>query len=383
MVSNRVTSAAFARRCAADRHRWAAAQIAVFFADGPENLYQLSQWLEQLEGLAKSHPLAIIVARPDTGRAVAGATSLPVVYAPGSARLEELVRLGNLQVVLYLNNLDLNFRMLRFADPVHVHLGHGESDKDSSVPNQMKAYDLVLLAGEAAQDRLAARLRGFDVQQRTRTIGRPQLDQSYSGAPDWPDDGTVRVLYAPTWEGDRPSMAYGSVASHGVALVGALAADPRFRVIYRPHPRTGYQSPSYAAADRAVRGMLAGERHLVDLGEYGWQWDFADVCVTDVSAAAYDWLATTKPMLVTVPANPGALVPDSPLLKQVPRLQPEHAPDVVDHLDALLQDPTAYTEFAGLSAYYFGDTSPGASTRRFRAAIAEALALARGGPEPI
>ena len=70
--------------------------------------------------------------------------------------------------------------------------------------------------------------------------------------------GSARVWYAPTWEGDRPSIAYGSLASHGVAIIEALLADPSVRVIYRPHPRTGYAS---ADASRRRQGdpSSAGE----------------------------------------------------------------------------------------------------------------------------
>lgn len=376
-VRNRLAARAFAARCAADT-RSSSARLAVFFADGPENVYQLDQWLPEIEDLADTYPVAVIVSRPDTGKLVAARTSLPIVFAPGSAHLENLVDHGALEVVLYLNHLPLNFRMLRFTGPVHVHIGHGESDKDSSVSNQTKAYDLVLVAGRAAQQRLDERLRGFDVAERTRTIGRPQLDVRHTGAPTWPDDGTIRVFYAPTWEGDRPSMSYGSVASHGLAMVRALDADPRFRVIYRPHPRGGHQSPAYAAADRAIRTALAASgRHLVDTGAYGWQCDVADVCITDVSSAAYDWLAAAKPMLVTVPSEPRAIAPDSRLLEQVPRLHADEAGDVVARIDRVMRDTVSAETIASLSEYYFGDTSPGASSRRFRAAVDEAVAMAR------
>ena len=81
-------------------------------------------------------------------------------------------------------------------------------------------------------------------------------------------------------------------------------------MIYRPHPRTGYASAEHRAADKAIRALLAkgGDRHLIDRGGYGWQWDFADACITDISAVAYDWLATGKPLVITEPA-PGAYRP--------------------------------------------------------------------------
>ena len=199
---------------------------------------------------------------------------------------------------------------------MHIQIGHGESDKGGSVSNQHKAYDLTFVGGDAGRDRLQRALRGFDAETRTVGIGRPQLDHDYPGAPDWAEGTGLRVWYAPTWEGDRPSIAYGSLASHGVAIVDALLADEEVRVIYRPHPRTGRASAEHARADKIIRSRLAaaGDRHLVDEGEYGWQWAFADACVTDISAVAYDWLATGKPLVITEPENRAAYRPPSPLL---------------------------------------------------------------------
>src|SRR5690606_13034836 len=110
--------------------------------------YQVAAWARLLEDLP--HQVAVLVTRPDTGRALRRVTSLPLVYAPASADLEKVVRSHPVDVVLYVNHKDLNFRMLRFADPVHVFLGHGESDKDYSTSNQSKAYDFVWVAGPAA-----------------------------------------------------------------------------------------------------------------------------------------------------------------------------------------------------------------------------------------
>ena len=111
------------------------AGIAVFFATGPENLYQFEQWRLPLEHLATQRPVFVIVDRPDTGDLVLRTSSLPVAFARGSAALERLVAERDVRVVLYLNQLEANFRMLRFASPVHIQIGHGESDKDSSVSN--------------------------------------------------------------------------------------------------------------------------------------------------------------------------------------------------------------------------------------------------------
>jgi CDP-Glycerol:Poly(glycerophosphate) glycerophosphotransferase len=356
--------------------------VAVFFATGPENLYQFEQWRQPLERLAERLPVFVITDRADTGERLLKITTLPLVFARGSAPLESLVEERDVRVVLYLNQVEANFRMLRFAAPVHIQLGHGESDKGSSISNQHKAYDLTFVGGAAGRDRLGAALRDFDADVRTVQIGRPQLDHDYPGAPDWSRDSGFRVWYAPTWEGDRASIAYGSLASHGLALVEALIADPRIRVIYRPHPRTGTASAAHAAADKAIRARLDGEdgRHLIDEGGYGWQWDFADACVTDISAVAYDWLATGKPLVITEPEESKAYRPPSPILDTMPLLPGTEAGRIVDWLiDRGLGsgEGTRNPQLTELAEYYFGDTAHQASSARLGAAIDRALEAAR------
>ena len=356
------------------------AAVAVFFATGPENFYQFEQWRLPLEHLALQRPVFVIVDRPDTGDLVLQASSLPLAFARGSGALEHLVTDRDVRVVLYLNQIEANFRMLRFPSPVHIQIGHGESDKGGSVSNQHKAYDLTFVGGDAGRDRLDRALRGFDATERTLAVGRPQLDYSYPGAPPWPRDSDLRVWYAPTWEGDRPSIGYGSLASHGVAIIEALLADPSIRIIYRPHARTGYASRKHRDADKAVRGLLAnaGNRHLVDRESYGWQWDFADACITDISAVAYDWLPTAKPLVITEPAA-SAYRPPSPLLDALPLPGAGEAGEVVAKVRALQTDAAAREQLRGLTYHYFGDVSSQQSTKRFEDAIERAYQIQRSG----
>jgi hypothetical protein len=158
--------------------------------------------------------------------------------------------------------------------------------------------------------------------------------------------------------------------------VEALLADPSVRVIYRPHPRTGYASSSHRGADKAIRALLAkeGTRHLVDHEGYGWQWDFADVCITDISAVAYDWLATGKPLVITEPA-PTAYRPPSALLDSVPLLRAAEASEVLAKIHALQGDSEAREQLRGLAYHYFGDVSAQQSTKRFEDAIEHAYQI--------
>jgi hypothetical protein len=100
-------------------------------------------------------------------------------------------------------------------------------------------------------------------------------------------------------------MDYTSVGSLGEALVAKILAEPRLRLIYRPHPWLGRMRKSSAAADARIRAAIAAANRsdLVDTGEYGWVLGVADACVTDISSVAHDWRSMGKPLFVTVPSS--------------------------------------------------------------------------------
>ena len=188
---------------------------------------------------------------------------------------------------------------------VHIQLGHGESDKGGSVSNQHKAYDLTFVGGPAGRERLARALYDFDAEARIREVGRPAARSRRPRAlPTGPTTVGCGCCTPRPGRATGPASATARCVSHGAAIIDALRADPRVRIIYRPHPRTGRASAAHGAADARIRAALAadGDRHLIDTGPYGWQWRFADACITDVSAVAYDWLATGKPLVITEPA---------------------------------------------------------------------------------
>ena len=337
------------------------AEVLVHFPDAPVNLYQLRQWYRPLERLAEQLPVTLLVRSARVALLARTQTHLPVVFAPGVVEVERLVRRA--LAVLYVNQSAPNFQALRFPEPVHVFLNHGESDKAYMVSNQVKAYDHVLVAGEAAARRLRAGVRGIDPA-RVHLVGRPQVDVDHP-APSLPPDGRTTVLYAPTWEGDRPSDAYSSVASHGEAIVRSLLASGRYRVVFRPHPRTGQSSRAAAAAVRRIARILRAEPgHVVDLdGPFGWHLRAAEACVTDVSATVYDWLATGRPVLVTRPVDPGAWLDPEGVAGRLPLLDAVEAGRTAQRLDALLAAPP--DGLAELVREHLGDTTPGAATARF------------------
>ncbi|WP_076259316.1 CDP-glycerol glycerophosphotransferase family protein [Intrasporangium flavum] len=353
-------------------------RVAVYFSDEPVNLYQIRQWYAPLQELARTQPVVVISRMPETTLMLLEECPLPVLHAPRVTEIESFMAHHEIGLVLYVNQNVRNFQMLRFATPAHVFVSHGESDKSYMASNQLKAYDRVFIAGRAAAERLTGALVDFDVAARAVEIGRPQNDTTYP-APHLPADGRTTVLYAPTWEGDRPSMAYGSIATHGEAMLTALLADPRFRVVYRPHPRSGAFQRSYGAASARLAALVEQANaadptahHLVDTRTaFGWHLTALDACITDVSAVALDWLATGKPLVLTRPSSPSAEVEPTRLNTSVPLVPAADAGGIVAVLDAAVGQPDEAR--AAVVEHYFGDTAPGAATARFVAASTELI----------
>ncbi|PJJ71649.1 CDP-glycerol:poly(glycerophosphate) glycerophosphotransferase [Diaminobutyricimonas aerilata] len=353
-------------------------RVAVYFADTRVNLYQIRQWYAPLAELSKHHPVAIITRSPGTALTLWDEAPVPVLYLRQVVELEQFVAEQNLRMVLYVNQNAKNFQMFRYGRMWHVFINHGESDKMYMTTNQFKAYDYALVAGDAARDRLRRALWDYDVETRTLPIGRPQADHFAGELPYEPDDRTV-VLYAPTWEGDRAAAAYGSIATHGTALVDALLATGRHRVIYRPHPRSGVLDPEYKAANAAIIAALEAANaadpaahHVYDDGPtLGWQLAAADVAITDISAMVYDRLAVGRPLIVTRPSSPHAAIDHGGYLGEAEWLRADDARAIVPLVDRVLTSEEAQRKLEFWVHRYFGDTTPGAATARFHAAIDE------------
>jgi hypothetical protein len=133
----------------------------------------------------------------------------------------------------------------------------------------------------------------------------------------------------------------------------------------------------YGAANRRIIAALAaantadpGAHHFFDDGpELGWQLSAADVAIVDISAMVYDRLAADKPLLITRPADPAAAIDMHGYLSACEWLDAAAAPDVVAQTERVLGDPEAVARLKEWVTRYFGDTTPGAASARFHAAV--------------
>lgn len=358
-------------------------RIGVYYADSDVNIYQMRQWYAPLQQLNETHPVLLISRHPAGAQALMNESGLDVAFAQKITALERLVAEQPLEIVLYVNQNQKNFQMMRYGSRWHVFINHGESDKMYMTSNQYKTYDFAFIAGNAARDRLSRALWDYDLDARTFSIGRPQTDH-LAGDPPFPQDGKTVVLYAPTWEGDRPAAHYGSVASHGEKLVKRLLETGRHRVVYRPHPRSGVLNDEFGAANKRIIEALAeanrqdsSAQHVFDQSaSLGWQLSVPDVAICDISAMVYDRLATGKPLLVTRPVSPDADIDTDGYLGVCEWLTSDDCERIAETLDRVINDSDAKARNATWSSHYFGDTTQGAPTRRFHDAIELLLAKA-------
>lgn len=358
-------------------------RIGVYFADSDVNIYQMRQWYAPLQELSKTHPVLVIARNPAGAKLLMEESGLEVAFTQKVTEIEDLIEEQPLEVILYVNQNTRNFQMMRYGRRWHVFINHGESDKMYMVSNQYKAYDYAFIAGDAARDRLNRVLWDYNLDSRTFAIGRPQADHFAGEPPYTPDERTV-VLYAPTWEGDRPAASYGSVASHGEALVQRLLETGKHRVVYRPHPRSGVVDAEFGAANERIIAAIdeankkdASAQHIYDTSpELGWQLSVPDVAICDISAMVYDRLATGKPLMVTRPVSSDAEVDAGGYLGVCEWLQVDQTDSIDEVLDGVIGDEQARERLVTWSQHYFGDTTPGAPTKRFAEAIETLLARA-------
>ncbi len=80
------------------------AEVAVYFADSPDRVYQLDQWLPVLERLARSHQVVVILRDLRTMKDIQDRTTLPVVCVTTFLDLMNLYDAGEFKVGIYVNN---------------------------------------------------------------------------------------------------------------------------------------------------------------------------------------------------------------------------------------------------------------------------------------
>nr|WP_253719996.1 CDP-glycerol glycerophosphotransferase family protein [Brevibacterium renqingii] len=355
------------------------ADVVAYFGDSPDKLYQLEQWLPALERLDRSRRVVVVMRNAASFAEAKRLTSLPLVLAETQPDLIDLYAAGVYKLAIYVNNSMRNFQSMAEPSIIHVHVDHGESDKTSSISNQLKAYDKIFVAGRAAKERCLRALWGLD-QDKLVSIGRPPLDGSFSSV--LPPDDRLTVLYAPTWQGENEANNFTSLDLLGPDIIQQLLAVG-VRVVYRPHPRMAEMGESEVQrADEEIRQLLGSAN--VDDGRHVISTDHAifdlfedvDVLVTDVSSVGLDflYLHTDRGLILTDRhSDSDRMRESSPIGAELAAISADTIRDLPQMLEEVRSEESAFATRRRLKAHYFGTHAEGQSTAAFIKAVGEAI----------
>jgi hypothetical protein len=376
--------------------------VAVYFPDNMTKAYQLTQWLPVLERHPNDLTFGIVVRKIAIYLELKKLTNLPIAYVPTFADVMELYRISPFKAVMYVNNGVGNFQSLTVAELAHIHVNHGESDKICMVSNQVKAYDRVFVAGQAAVLRHRAALSEFNEEVLVR-VGRPQLDENPT--PSISESTRRTVLYAPTWAGEDEANNYTSMEFMGPHIIDSVLAQENIRVVYKPHPRISdsddqriRQNHTYVL--RAIRQANAKDStagHQVrETGDILEVFPRIDLLISDVSSIALDflYLRTEAPIILTDRRNNiEQLRIDSPLSAATPVLTKDNVKSATKIIAEILSTDSFVQDRKVLREFYFDNVKAGESAPRFfsemrnaikahSADVARAKSLAESGTGP-
>ena len=357
--------------------------VAVYFPDFMPKAYQLTQWLPVLEDHPSDLTFGLVVRKIPVYLELKEMTSLPIAFVPTFTDLMELYRISPFKAVMYVNNGVGNFQSLTVAELAHIHVNHGESDKICMVSNQVKAYDRVFVAGQAAVLRHRAALSEFNEEVLVR-VGRPQLDEN--PAPSIPESTRRTVLYAPTWAGEDEANNYTSMEFMGPHIIDAILAQENVRVVYKPHPRIADAEDerirkNHAYVLRAIKQANSKDSNaghqIRETGDILAIFPRVDLLVSDVSSIALDflYLRTDAPIILTDRRNNiEQLHIDSPLSAATAVFTKDNVKDAASIIKDVLAKDEYVLDRKVLREFYFDNVQAGESAPRFYQAMRDAIA---------
>jgi hypothetical protein len=332
--------------------------------------FHIGLWSPYLERTGQ--PFTVVTTDALAFQRVAERYRMPVIYARrGDLRAIRAMLPKTVRAALYVYSGNNDEFMTVRPRMTHVWLHHGDSDKESSFRRKSAAYDVLVVAGQAAIDRYTA--HGVRIpSERFKILGRPQIENIEIATASISTVDKPVVLYAPTWYAAERKINHSSLHI-GTAIVSALLAR-NATVIFRPHPARR-KLPESAAAIAAIEQLLEADATATSLPH---RWgaaasdptfaelaNAADAMVADVSGVVTDFMQSLKPFAMVAtgdktdtfrarfPSSCSAYVIEWDLST------------LDDALDAMLGDDPLASTRVERREYYLGGYEDGESARAF------------------
>jgi len=344
--------------------------VVIYFSGTVNNLYQIYQWIEPFKELNRHHKIVFVFRDEAAYKEFVKEHNFQAVYLRLLDNLNNFYRMNDFKAILYVNNAVKNFQSLIFNGAFHIHINHGESEKESMYSNQAKAYDFVFTVGDRAVDRYREHLMRLDENKFVK-VGRPQLD-FVSPYPLENPEGKRVILYAPTWEATHETMNYTSIARYGELLIKLLVMSKKYLVIYKPHSSAGTRDKKVAEADRSIRkelesyedGYVLDDQNIVDL------FPVVDFALFDNTSVMIDYLHFDKPGAYIEIKNDEAL---RYLEKAFVKINDDNIADILAIIEKELIQDSFSEERRSIKEYYLGNYKEGESTRKFVSTVSDII----------
>jgi CDP-glycerol glycerophosphotransferase (TagB/SpsB family) len=267
--------------------------IAIYFYGSLDNYYQLQQWMPVFHELNKHHKIIFLFRNEKVYNKFIEEYYYQSVYLHTLNDVITFYKNNFFKVVLYVNNGMKNFQSLMCNRVFHIHINHGESEKESMYSNQCKAYDYVFVVGDRAIERYKENIINFEPNKFIK-VGRPQLD--FIDKISFDSNNKHTILYAPTWEATHETMNYSSVHILGIKLIEFLI-EQDYNIIYKPHSAIGTKNENVKKAHNQIVQLLTNYKNGYTmlneniLSIFG----VVDYAIFDNTSVMIDYLYFNKP----------------------------------------------------------------------------------------
>jgi hypothetical protein len=332
--------------------------------------FHIGLWSPYLERAGQ--PFTVVTTDALAFQRVAERYTMPVIYARrGDLRAIRAMLPKTVRAALYVFSRHNDDFIKARPRMTHVWLHHGDSDKEASFRRKSAAYDVLVVAGQAAIDRYAAH-RVRIPSKKFKILGRPQVENIETVTASISTIDKPVVLYAPTWYAVNYKNNHSSLPI-GAAIVSALLAR-NATVIFRPHP-ANRKLPEAAAAIAAIHELLLADAEATSR-QHRWGAaasdptfaelaNAADAMVADVSGVVTDFMQSLKPFaMVATGERTDTFRARFPSSRSAYVIEWDLS-TLDDALDAMLgDDPLAPTRVER-RGYYLGGYENGESARAF------------------
>lgn len=343
-------------------------EVVAFFSGGINSYYQIKQWQRPFEELSKKHKLLYVITDYEVYLTFVKEQSLEAIYIQDFTTLIEFYQENEFAITLYINNSLKNFQSVRYSRGYHIHLNHGESEKESMRSNQAQAYDYVFTVGQRGVDRYEEYLLNFN-RGKFIQVGRPQLD--FIDKLDLKRNKKQKViLYAPTWEATHPSMNYTSVLKYGVDIVKQIIEDKNYILIYKPHSALGTRNDDAKQANKEIMQLVSTSQNAYYMGEEDINdvFTLVDFAFFDNTSVMIDYLHTLKPAAYLEILEDQSI---NELTKAFNTIDERNFSDFMKILKKELENDSNKKERKRIKEYYLGNYKKGESTKKFINKISE------------